>query len=69
MLKQQPRIRNLLVLLTLATGLVACQGSSESNSNSATIPVAPQGTWMQYSASGLGGGNELLELILVCNLH
>lgn len=59
MLKQQPRIRNLLVLLTLATGLVACQGSSESNSNSATIPVAPQGTWTQYSASGLGGGNEL----------
>lgn len=59
MLKQQPRIRNLLVLLTLATGLVACQGSSESNSNSATIPVAPQGTWTQYSASGLGSGNEL----------
>lgn len=63
MLKQQPKIRNIFVLLALTLGLVACQGSSSENNEptpvSTPIPVAPQGTWTQYSASSLGSGNEL----------
>ena len=63
MLKQQPKIRNIFVLLTLALGLVACQGSSSENNEptpvSTPIPVAPQGTWKQYSVQSFGSGSEL----------
>jgi|GEM_PF-3604215 len=57
--KHQPKTRNLITLLPLFLGLAGCQGSSNNNSTTTAIPVTPQGSWTQYSVSGLGGSNEL----------
>lgn len=48
-----------IALLALSVGLIACQGGSENNTSVPTIPVAPQGTWTQYSVSNLSSGNPL----------
>lgn len=57
--KHHPKTNNLIVLLFLSMGLAACQGSSTNTNTTTAIPVAPQGSWTQYSVSGLGGSNQL----------
>lgn len=57
--KHKLRASASVALLTLSVLLASCQGSSDSSSTATTIPVAPQGTWMMNSVSGLGGSNGL----------